>query len=424
MPSIGLPALVKLHKARAGLVQDQPFFGTLALRLRLVEDSSCETAWTDGTSMGYNPLFIDTLSLDEAKFLFCHEVGHVAYLHHTRRLGREPGRWNRAGDYVLNGMILKSTSYSMPKGGLLNPAFDGFATEAVYDRLPDDGTTQSSQGKPSDKPQKGQGKSKGKSGKKSGSGQGEPIQNPSDPGRCGEVRDAPGQSTPPASPADLELAESDWKVAVAQAASVARAAGKLPAGLERIVAEILEPVVDWKSITREFMERTAKADYDWGVPNRRHISRGFMLPSLRSKELKPFVLVVDVSGSVTQERLDVFDAEANGVLEEHPTTPCHVIYCDSAVSKVDEYEGGERIKLKAVGGGGTDFRPAFAEVEKLGITPSCLIYLTDMECSDFPKEAPEYPVLWARLEKDDKGTKPPWGEEVIISQEKERFIRG
>ena len=45
------------------------------------------------------------------------------------------------------------------------------------------------------------------------------------------------------------------------------------------------------------------------------------------------------------------------------------------------------------GGGGTEFEPAFKWVEENNIYPSLLIYLTDMYGS-FPKEPPNYPVIW------------------------------
>ena len=65
-------ALKKLTKARAGLILDNPFFGSLALRLQLVADPECETAWTDGQKLGYHPEFILGLSLDVTKSLIAH----------------------------------------------------------------------------------------------------------------------------------------------------------------------------------------------------------------------------------------------------------------------------------------------------------------------------------------------------------------
>ena len=55
-------ALKKLITARVSLVLDQPFFGALALSLPPKEDTTCDTAWTDGRSLGYNPAFVESLT--------------------------------------------------------------------------------------------------------------------------------------------------------------------------------------------------------------------------------------------------------------------------------------------------------------------------------------------------------------------------
>ena len=46
--------------------------------------------------------------------------------------------------------------------------------------------------------------------------------------------------------ADAGRNDVEWATQVTAAANAARAQGKLPAGLERILGEILEPKVDWK----------------------------------------------------------------------------------------------------------------------------------------------------------------------------------
>ena len=43
-------AAQKMVKARANLVMGNPFFGTLALRLKMVEDKTVKTSSTDGTT--------------------------------------------------------------------------------------------------------------------------------------------------------------------------------------------------------------------------------------------------------------------------------------------------------------------------------------------------------------------------------------
>ena len=55
----------------------------------------------------------------------------------------------------------------------------------------------------------------------------------------------------------------------------------------------------------------------------------------------------------------------------------------------DEFE----IDYKPKGFGGTRFSPVFEYVEKQGIVPLALLYLTDLECGETITD-PGYPVLW------------------------------
>jgi len=381
----------KFAKGRAGLILDQPFFGSLALRLRTEEDPACETAWTDGTTLGYNPEFIEGLSLDELKGLICHEVMHCGLQHHTRRGDRDKDRWNIAADYVINPLLVDS-GMKLPEGGLMDSKFRNMSAEQAYSSLPEPD--------PQDDPQGG--------GEGEGQGDGKPG---SDPGKCGEVRDAKAEDGKSAAgEADMRKAAQDWKVAMAQAAQQARSAGTLPGSMERIIENILNPKLDWKEILRRFVDTCSKNDYSWSRPNRRWIGQGIYLPALYSNELGSVVAAVDTSGSIGQEQLDQFAGEINSILQDYQAD-CTVIYCDTGVNQVDEFPAGEPVSLKVHGGGGTDFRPPFDLLDEQGKAPVCMIYFTDGECDRFPV-APAYPVLWVQKKYYEGASdfEPPFGE--------------
>jgi len=377
-----MSAYDKITKARAGLILDHPFFGSLALRMVIKEDPSCPTAWVDGITMGYNPEFIENLTLEATKGLICHEVMHLACAHHARRGERNPRRFNMAGDMAINPILLQA-GFVLPEGGLNDPSFHNMPAEEIYSKLPDE-----------------------QEGGENGEGQN------SDPGGCGEVRDSKGPDGQPASPSDLSQAEQEWKVAVAQAAQQAKAAGALPTGLERLVGEILEPKVDWKEALRRFVDTAAKSDYSWTSPSKRFIQQGIYMPSLHSEELGEIVVAIDTSGSVTDEELAQFASEISAILDDYNGAVINVLYCDTKV-----YEGGvftkddSPITLEAKGGGGTDYRPVFSHIEDSSTAPVCLVYLTDGHCSGFPDYA-DYPVLWVHTGRG--GTEPPFGDVVKI----------
>jgi len=209
----------------------------------------------------------------------------------------------------------------------------------------------------------------------------------------------------------MKQAAEGWKVAVAQAAQAAKAAGRLPGGLERFAGEILAPKVDWRDVLRRFVDRCAHNDYSWSPPNRRFIHLGLYLPSLRSEELPPVVLAVDTSGSIQEEQIRQFAGEMSDILAAYHTS-AKIIYCDAGIAGTEEVSWQDLpLDLHPKGGGGTDFRPPFELVAREGLEPSCLVYLTDMMCGSFPAP-PDYPVLWAQI--GSYRNPPPFGEVVHL----------
>lgn len=409
-------ARIIMQKARAGLILDQPFFGSLALRLKMVEDPGCNTAWTDGEHLGYNPAWVNTLTLSQIKAVLAHEVMHLACNHQTRKGDRKHKSWNIAGDYVIN-PILKDANFDLPGDALCADHYREMSTEAVYPLVlqegqdtGDDDECNGGQGGDDDDPgmsgNQDNPDNDGNKGKDNNKQQG-------DPGGCGEVRPSPAQT-----PADIAQSEQDWKVAVAQAAELAREMGSLPGYLERFVDDLLAPKVNWREVLRRFVDQLGRNDYSWSKPNARYLGSGFYLPSLHSEDtLDHIVVAVDTSMSIREEELNIFCAEINGILTDYQTS-CDVVYCDTRIPEncVEHFSSHDLpITLKAVGGGGTDFRPPFAWVEEQGLTPKCLIYLTDMECDRFPA-TPPYPVLWVKTESCYGGgyadADPPFGEVV------------
>jgi predicted metal-dependent peptidase len=392
-------AMHKVVKARAALILEQPFFGTLALKLKVLTDWSAPTMWTNGIYMGFNPDFVlNHLSFEQTKGVICHEVMHCAMAHMCRRDDRHMGKWNVAADYAVNGIILNA-GFALPDGICHNTAYDGMSAEAIYPLLPDQGG--------------GKGKDDGGDGWDTGCGEVRDLP-PSD-ARTGSSDDDQGSKHTQASPAEKDEAITEWKIAADTAAKAQKAAGKMPAGLDRFIKELVNPKVPWTELLRQFVERAAKNDYTWRMPNRRYIPMGVFLPSLYSEELGSVVIAIDTSGSVTEEELTQFASEISSILEEYPTT-ITVIYCDSRVAGHQVFERDDLpLDLQPKGGGGTDFRPPFKFAEKEGLEPVCFIYLTDMECDDYPDEPPDYPVMWVSTQELDNiyyGGTPPFGEVI------------
>ena len=356
-------AQTQLVKARAGLILDQPFFGALALRLKLVEDSNIKTLSVNGKVIKYNPDFVKTMSLPLTKSALAHEVMHCVFDHMGRLNEREPKRWNHAGDYVIN-QTLEDAGFEIGQDWLHSPAFKGMSTDEIYNQLP-----------------------------------------PDPPGDSQDELE-PGDPDPAQKAAD----QREWQIATAQAAAAAKAMGKLPGSLERFVDEMMKPQVDWREVLRRFIDQASKNDFSWRRPNRGALAHGVLLPGLFSQSCGKIQSWIDTSGSIDERTLNVFGSEIAAVIEEVRPEETEVGYCDAEISHIDSFKDDDRPTFKMHGGGGTDFRPPFERNETEQITPVCMIYLTD-GYGPFPDVEPDYPVLWVMT----TDVVAPFGETVRIT---------
>jgi len=361
-----------LAKARTALVLEHPFIGNVALNLPYIVDYGVKTAATNGKNIRYNPHFVDSLNDEERKFLVAHECLHPMLEHTYRRNGRNHKRWNQAADYVINKLLDDEKIGKMPQGGLLDNNIHqagGGTTDGIYNILPepdDDGNN----------------------------GHGDPLDD------CNDGGDTP---------AEQAQQEAEWKVRVAQAAQAAKMMGKMSAGLERLVGEILKPKVDWRDVLRKFLEKCKSDQRTWSKFNRRFLAQGIYLPSVSGESLGEIAFAVDCSGSITQDVIDQFAAEIRSAKEDGNPTKIHVVYFDSEVSHYECYGRDDDLDIKPHGGGGTAFSPVFEYFAEHDINPVACVFLTDLCCNDFG-EQPAYPVLWVST---DEGT-APFGEVVLM----------
>ncbi len=379
------PTEQRIQKARTALLLDHPFFGSLLFRLQGRESRSIATMATDGASLFYNPDFVATLNTATLAGVLAHEVMHPALHHHVRRLGRDPRRWNEACDYAINPLLLDD-GLCLPEGVLVDPRFRDMSAEQIYNML-DPGTKDVPRGQDGENQAAGATDSE----RPASLSPADELSAPTSEGGVGQVLDAPpsGENVP-----DPEEQAREWSIAVSQATTLARQAGKVPAGIVRALEGAAKASVDWREMLRRFWSETVTSDYSWMRPNRRHIWAGLYLPGVTREGVGEIAIAIDCSGSVNPRQLSLFEAEVRSILEGQRPPRVHVLYFDSVVHRVDTYGAGERVDLAPIGGGGTNFKPCFDWLDEHGISPQTLIFLTDLH-GTFPASAPSYPVLWA-----------------------------
>ena len=436
------------------LLRDQPFFGSLALRLPIRPDAARETLASDGREIRYSPDWVAQADADLIKTAIGRVVLACALKHHTRRGMRDPGRWQQASQLVTHG-LLRDAGFRLPPDV---EAWDGISVEQAYDRLPEpqEGGGEGSDDPPSagdgsgaagpqpdagdDDDTGGDDDDHGSPGADDGnapadaSDDGDPQaadgpaeDGPSDaPASCdpsgtGEVMDSPRHTDDDAgaaqAPPDVSAEEQAWDEAMHQALNLAKAQGKAPGAVEETIQGAHRSTLDWRSLLRRYMTDAAARDYSWSVPNRRFIDSGLYLPSIRSEGMGTLAVIIDTSGSVDSDALAAFWSEVRDVAAEIEPERTVVLQVDAAVQDEEHYAPGElpeRIVVK--GRWGTDFRPGFARLAEQGIQPAVCLYFTDMDCDRYPETEPGYDVIWV-----DYGAAaglspepPPWGEHIRI----------
>lgn len=426
----------KWDETRTALMWQQPAFTHIFYELLLYKkgknyalftkdlkqpDGSPGIAATDGKCIVINPEAFFKCNLMQRVFVLAHEIlhcifNHLILMHTFRKSGKiayDDGTslpfihtlMNVATDLVINDLLVESKVGEFLPGGLHDKKIvtgkDSWAD--AYKKLFK--------------------QAKSNSGKKPQPGdivipvQGKGFDEHLEPGTS-EGKDA--------SQAAQERNETEWQTQVAAATQLARLQGKLPAALERVLGEVLEPKVDWKEkIQSWFARKVGSGSYDFRRADRRLIVRDLYAPSKSGFGAGTVVVAGDTSGSIDYgTRPDgrpstgqMFLAEMSGILEDVKPRELIVIWCDAAVGRVDEIaESGDLANLKdPPGGGGTDFRPVFDKIAELGIQPEALVYLTD-GYGTFPSQQPNYPVIWGSITPEG-GVTYPFGDVVVIPKQ-------
>jgi len=336
----------QLDKAKAQLLGKSPFFATLMMGTQLVENNDIPTAATDGKKIYYNAAFIDGLSVDLVQFVLAHELGHMMYEHVSRKGTRDPMLFNVAGDYVIN-LLLKDDGFTIWDKALYDEKYRGMSTEQVYHEL--------MKNPPPRQPSGGMGQ---------------------------DLLDPAG------GPEQASQNATEMRQRVAQAANVARMAGKMSGGIARLVDEVLNPKVRWQDLLRDYMTRANKDDESWGRRNRRF--SGVYLPARYSERMGEITLVVDTSGSIGPEELNQVAAEIQAIADQIRPEGIRVVWADAKVAGEQMFEQGEELKLVPQGGGGTDMRVPLEHIVQYN--PEIAVLLTD-GYTPWPDVEPEYPLI-------------------------------
>ena len=168
--------------------------------------------------------------------------------------------------------------------------------------------------------------------------------------------------------------------------------GKMPAGLERMIGNLLEPKINWKALLYRYITNEIPCDMSYSRPSKRSESVGVYLPYVIKENIE-IAIAIDSSGSIGTEEITEFMSEIMSISRSFGSINMTVIVCDAKVHDVFDIRNGfDTNDIKIRGGGGTDFRPVFSYLEENKPYTKLLIYLTDL-MGEFPKST-NIKTLW------------------------------
>jgi len=366
------------------MILHHPFYSAVALMSPLVEREDIPTAATDGDKIYYNAEFLGSLKPKDVVFVLAHEVEHIVRQHCIRVGERDRFKWNVAADHGIN-LDLMAAGLEGPKGddgkfmGLADRQYEGMSAERVYRMLPeqDKQDGQGGDGDPSNGD--GDGDPSNGDGDDSGQGQGNNIFD-------GDVLPATNEEGKSLTPTEVESKAREVRGRILQASAQVQASkgiGAIPQHLRGMIAELTEPVVDWKHELREFVTARCEDDFDWSRLNRRVRHRGLRLPSMYSEAVGGIAIILDTSGSCWSE-IGPFLSEVLAVASDAKPESIDVLFVDTRVQEhvsttADDFEAdmGDLLN-RPPHGGGTDLRVGFSFIEQHVSEAVAVICLTDM----------------------------------------------
>jgi predicted metal-dependent peptidase len=366
----------KISSAKAKLLVEYPLFGTIASKIKIIQNDDIQAFKSDGTTLEYNSDFFSEISLAEMEFVFANGAMHASLAHESRKNGRSGWLWQLSTDYAVNDMLVEN-GMERPYQAHYSKRFHGLYAEEIYSELKDDILRDELEYEADDV---------------------DDIQ---------KENNQESESTEEIQQDDLvseELFEEFAKAVL----ETEEKRGELPSSIDRFFDLESNGKIDWRDELRTALERFHKDDYTQMPPNKKFLHLGFYLPSSVSQRFK-LVVAVDSSGSVDDELLSEFLSELNFLMSTIPSYEINLLVCDEKIRSHKVFYSGDILEANVEGGGATDFRPVFDFIEDEIEDTKLLLYFSDLD-GTFPNEAPFYDVKWIA----PKELKVPFGEVIVL----------
>jgi predicted metal-dependent peptidase len=359
-----------------------------------------------------NPKFIRTLNDNDLVFVLAHEMLHLALRTHDRARGTDRLQFNFAHDYIINDILRTELGVPVPAGGLDMPgARARSAEELVLEmRRNEQAQTRTSvwQGEMSS--------AQRVFGARARAGEGL---------EAGDALD--GATETEMYPEDVSEAASrveQVREAAAKALGLARAMG-LAKGLRGTDPGAMSQTVlalrglyrtPWELALQRWIESVAPGDRTFNRPSRRGADRTDVVLPGRRREGWILNVVLDTSGSMTDEIPRVLGTLAE-FCDAVGVDRVRLVQCDAALTSDELIDPNDLAERRIEGYGGSDLSPALRHLAA-DQHVRAVVVVTDGEIA-YPDEPMPYELLWLVVAHIPPAFHPPYGRVVAMQPRQE-----
>lgn len=418
-PITGFTVNQKLARGVLVLKRIKIFYHSLYASLKKVPVDNPNLISTMGVSLDtlyFNPEFVKELTLAQVPFLLIHEIMHVALKHNLRDKGKNRKLFNVAADLYINKYIadefgcypgsgvveLKNDKYrngiEFASGGLFSPDIDidKDTVERIYEQLLselEDNNKKKKQGKSSS----GSGSCSGSGESSDGKEQGKTSSIELGDGSTIEVVDITykGKSIGSILNQDIYETKGDSKLTdeqktnkangvIQRAVTTTKLAGEAMDGaIERLILLEMAPKVKWQTLLKMYLAKSSQKVSTYARPDRRFLGRHKILPGPKPVEpdsLSGIKICADTSGSISNKDIGIMAGQVKQLLDTYKAD-AEMIYWDTSVRATGNFKNlKELLKIKPMGGGGTDINcifPYFEDKKLCKEPPKVIVVFTD-----------------------------------------------
>lgn len=371
----------KISKAKAKLLVDYPFFGSLASKVDIVLNEDIEAFRANDSKLEYSSLFIDGASIEEIEFALANSAMHASLSHENRKNNRSGWLWQLATDYAINDVLVES-GLERPYQAHFNKRYEGLYAEEIYALLKEDLLRDDELEYEADNADEIEQNSENKN----------------------------EQNNQQESSAEQILDDQLFEEFVLSEIEKEKNDSRFPDAIKRFFDLDFDGKINWRDELRDAIDRYERDDFVMMPPNKKYIYTGFYLPSATSETFN-LVVAIDSSGSIDDELLSEFLSELNYLMLSVQKYKIDLLVCDEKIHEHKVFYSGDELDVEIKGGVGTDFRPVFSYIDENLENTNLLLYFSDLD-GIFPKDAPNYEVKW--ITKSE--TKPIFGNVILMDE--------